>query len=373
MRDGAKEVTLAQATSRTIAVYRPRGSPEMNEDDSVMTIRAPRVPTVRTLECVVPVMGSHGAHPIWRVGAVLRHCLGMSQPERARAWRFGAVTVNGEPAEFPHRHCRPGDVVVASYPERESSVVPDETVPLHVLFEDDYVLAVSKPAGVLAHPARGEQSGTVANAVARRYDDGSGRVEAVRPVHRLDRDTSGVLIFARDAATARRLARGHGLAGLDRDYLAVAHGHPPVRGTIDCLTGPDLDHPVRQRVVTIDEASSAPRFRANGEPIPLVGARAVTSFRVLAYGRGAALVAARLHTGRTHQVRLHLASLGHPLVGDQLYGGGVLEIDGENAWNHRHALHAWRVRFLHPAHGGMVEVVASLPHGFASLVRSVVR
>ena len=136
-----------------------------------------------------------------------------------------------------------------------------------------HLLAVAKPAGVLAHPARSEQSGTVANAVARRYGDASGRVEAVRPVHRLDRDTSGVLLFARDAATARRLSRGHGTRGLDRDYLAVVHGHPPTQGTIDCLTGPDPDHPVRQRVVGAEEANAGPRFRPNGEPIPRIAAR----------------------------------------------------------------------------------------------------
>ena len=347
--------------------------PSMDRDEYVPDRGAGSAQTVRTLQCVVPAMGSHGAHPVWRVGAVLRHCLGMSQPERARAWRLGAVTINGEPADAPHRHCRPGDSVVAWYPERESSVVPDAEVPLQILFEDDQVLAVAKPAGVLAHPARGEQSGTVANAVARRYGDARGRVEAVRPVHRLDRDTSGVLLFARDAATARRLSRGHGTRGLDRDYLAVVHGHPPTQGTIDCLTGPDPDHPVRQRVVGAEEANAGPRFRPNGEPIPRIAARAVTSYRVVAYGAGAAVIAARLHTGRTHQVRLHFASIGHPLVGDDLYGGGMLASDGETVWDGRHALHAWRVRFTHPARGAIVEVVAPQPHGFARLVRSVAR
>ncbi len=345
----------------------------MNCNETASGVAIPRDATVRVMRCTVPSMGSHGAHPVWRVGAVLRHCLGMSQPERARAWRLGAVTVNDVPADAPHHHCRPGDTVVAWYPERESSVVPDDQVELGVLFEDDHLLAVAKPAGVLAHPARGEQSGTVANAVARRYGDAWGRVEAVRPVHRLDRDTSGVLVFARNAATARRLSRGHVSGGLDRDYLAVVHGHPAGWGTIDCLTGPDPSHPVRQRVVLPEEAGVAPRFRPNGEPVGATAARAVTSFRVAAYGRDASLVAARLHTGRTHQVRLHLASVGHPLVGDDLYGGGPIGVDGAASWSGRHALHAWRVRFTHPSHGRVVEVVAPLPEPLARLVRSIVR
>ena len=375
MRDAVGAIAVAHSLATTVGATRSLASIMLSMDrDDVATGRgADLAPTVRTLQCVVPATGSHGAHPVWRVGAVLRHCLGMSQPERARAWRLGAVTINGERADVPHRHCRPGDTVVAWYPERESSVVPDGEVPLQVLFEDEYVLAVAKPAGVLAHPARGEQSGTVANAVARRYGDALGRVEAVRPVHRLDRDTSGVLVFARDAATARRLGRGQGPGRLDRDYLAVVHGHPPFQGTISCLTGPDPGHPVRQRVVSSDEATSGPKFRVNGEPVPLVAARAVTSYRVVAYGLRASLVGARLHTGRTHQVRLHLATIGHPLVGDDLYGGDPPPSEGGVDWNGRHALHAWRVRFAHASGGEMVEVVAPLPDAFAELVRSVVR
>ena len=356
------------------AVVTPRPiMASMNRGDEASGAATPRDATLRVMQCIVPAMGSHGAHPVWRVGAVLRHCLGMSQPERARAWRHGAVTVNDVPADAPHRHCRPGDTVVAWYPERVSSLVPDDHVTLRVLFEDDHVLAVAKPAGVLAHPARGEQSGTVANAVARRYGDASGRVDAVRPVHRLDRDTSGVLVFARDAPTARRLGRGHVSGGLDREYLAVVHGHPPGWGTIDSLTGPDPSHPVRQRVVAPEEAAATPRFRPNGEPVPATAARAVTSYRVAAYGRETSVVAARLHTGRTHQVRLHLASVGHPLVGDDLYGGGPIGMDGAVSWAGRHALHAWRVRFTHPSGGRVVEVVAPLPEALAQLVRSVVR
>ena len=375
MRDAAGAIAVAHSLATQVGATSSLASIMLSMDrDDVAPSRGDRfAPTMRTMQCVVPVTGSHGAHPVWRVGAVLRHCLGMSQPERARAWRLGGVTINGEPAEAPHRHCRPGDFVVAWYPERESGVVPDGEVPLDILFEDDQVLAVAKPAGVLAHPARGEQSGTVANAVARRYGDPTGRVEAVRPVHRLDRDTSGVLIFARDAASARRLSGGLGPARIEREYLAVVHGCPPVWGTIDCLTGPDPNHPVRQRVVRPDEAATNPRFRANGEPLPKMGARAVTSYRAVAYGLGATLIAARLHTGRTHQVRLHLASIGHPLVGDDLYGGGPLVASGEIVWAGRHALHAWRVRFSHPARSGIVEVVAPLPPGLSRLVRSVAR
>jgi 23S rRNA pseudouridine1911/1915/1917 synthase len=308
---------------------------------------------IRRFQTVVPGEGTHGPQPVWRVGAVLMRCLGLSRPERARIWREGRVTVNGGPVTAQHVHCFPGDVLEAWYPEPSSSVQPEPHLPLRVLYEDAWLLAVDKPAGQLSHPARSEQHGTVANAVAARYrhtragtdvavdDEAPGPPQPVRPVHRLDRDTSGVLLFARDAGTARAITRQRARGRIGRQYLALVAGSPPPSGEIDLLLGPEPDHRTRQR--TYDR----PPAERTAKAYP-----ARTSFRVIQRGSEAALVCATLHTGRTHQVRAHFTAIGYPLLGDDLYGGPSCPgLAGQ-------ALHAWRLRFSHPATGVGTTIVA---------------
>ncbi|MBI3974681.1 MAG: RluA family pseudouridine synthase [Chloroflexi bacterium] len=302
---------------------------------------------IRRFRTIVPHEGTHGPLPVWRVGTVLKTCLGLSRPERARIWREGGVTVNGIAIAAQHVHCYPGDVVEAWYPEPASSVTPEPGLPLRVLYEDACVLVVDKPAGQLSHPARSEQHGTVANAVAARYrSGGEGGAEPVRLVHRLDRDTSGVLLFARDAAAARMLARQRANGTLERVYLAFVAGNPPARGEIALRLAPDPTHRTRQ---VIDAA----------------GAEARTSYQVVQYGQYVALVAARLHTGRTHQLRAHFAGIGHPLLGDDLYGGPP------GPGLDRQALHAWRTRLRHPDTGERMTITAPLPDDFKATARWV--
>jgi 23S rRNA pseudouridine1911/1915/1917 synthase len=305
----------------------------------------PAPPVIRRFRTVVPSEGRLGPQPVWRVGTVLKTCLGLSRPERARVWRCGGVTVNGRPVPAQHVHCYPGDVVEAWYPEPPSGVAPEPDLPLRVLYEDEWLLAVDKPAGQLSHPARSEQRGTIANAVAARW----GRHEPVRLVHRLDRDTSGVLLFARDAATARSLARQRAQGRLARWYLALVAGRPPASGEIGLWLGPDPAHRTRQLAFAQPGASGAP---------------ARTSYRVIQYGPDATLIAAQLHTGRTHQLRAHCAAIGHPLLGDALYGGPP--------WHglDRQALHAWRTVFQHPATGRRLAITAPLPDDFRAAARS---
>ena len=250
---------------------------------------------------------------MWRVGSVLKFCLGLSRVERAHIWRHGGVSVNGEPVGAQHLHCRPGDDVRVWYPEPTSAVRPEPDLPLHVLYEDDWLLAVAKPPGRLSHPARGEQSGTVANAVAARYRiDGGARPAPVRPVHRLDRDTSGLLLFARDTGHRPSPGPAAGRRPLQREYLALVTGGPRQRGEIDLALGPDPEHRTRRRV-------AAPGQDASGS-LPPGFQEALTTYRVVQYGPRAALVVARLRTGRTHQLRAHFAAIGHPVLGDGLYG-----------------------------------------------------
>lgn len=327
---------------------------------------------IRRFRSVVPAEGTHGPQPVWRTGSVLRNCLHLSRVERARIWRHGGVTVNGVPVEAQHTHCYPGDVVAAWYPEPQSSVQPEPALPLVVLYEDTWLLAVAKPAGRLSHPARSEQHGTVANAVAARYPiAGSDLPEPVRLIHRLDRDTSGVLVFARDAGTARTMARLRSSGRLVREYLALVHGHPPVTGEIDLPIGPDPTHRVRQRVYPFPVA------------VPVVASEAAiayasrTTYHVIQYGKEATLLAARLHTGRMHQLRVHLAAIGHPLLGDDLYGApsaapsGTPSAAPPAAVINRQALHAWQTRLEHPVSGAWLTIMAPIPEDFRAAARAV--
>jgi 23S rRNA pseudouridine1911/1915/1917 synthase len=387
---------------------------------------------IRRFRAVVPSQGSRGPQPVWRAGTVLIKVLGLSRPERARVWRDGGVTVNGAPIAAHFVHCLPGDVLEAWYPEPSSSVVPEPETPLRVLYEDVWLLAVDKPAGQLSHPARGEQSGTTANAVAgylakqtadarsanggrpevRAADGGSdndGSVDGgkadggspdgqgkdsspqkaeahegqpVRLVNRLDRDTSGVLLFARDAATARALARQRAAGTLERTYLALVAGHPPARGEITLALGPDPTHRTRQLAYPPESREVAPTSGraapiSPGQRVDLPAARAGpttsagrttsifparTAYQVVQYGREATLVAVRLHTGRTHQVRVHFAAGGHRLIGDNLYSGPP------SPQIQRQALHAWRTRLRHPATGAWLTIAAPLPPDFRAAV-----
>ena len=343
---------------------------------------------IRRFRAVVPSEGTRGPQPVWRVGTVLKAVIGLSRPERARAWRDGGVTVNGDPVAAQHLHCFPGDVVEAWYPEPSSTVAQERQLPLRVLYEDAWLLAVDKPAGQLSHPARSEQSGTTANAVAaylarhphvhvpssKNVDKehthnggfpthpppslgegpgarGDQAEEPVRLVHRLDRNTSGVLVFARDAATARVLARQRAAGRLERTYLALVAGHPPSRGDITLALGPDPGHRTRQRAYAPDVGATVPTRPAR------------TTYRVVQYGTDAALIALWLHTGRTHQVRAHCAAIGHPLLGDDLYGGPL------DRGITRQALHAWRTRLRHPHTGAMLTIHAPLPQDFRAAAR----
>jgi 23S rRNA pseudouridine1911/1915/1917 synthase len=340
---------------------------------------------------VVPELGTTGRpQPVWRVGSVLKFCLGLSRVERAKIWTRGGAKVNGAPVIAGYMHCFPGNVVEAWYPEEHSAVSPERETALSIMYEDEWLPAVNKPAGQLSHPARGEQSGTVANAVAARYPAPSGAAPApVRPVHRLDRDTSGILLFAREARTAALRARHRTSGAVRRDYLALVAGHPTPSGNITYALGPEPAHRTR-RVALVpreDGTDGVVRFLAaevaelparngfgtaaeNGitrdlAPQGVAFQDARTSYSVVQYGDRGALVAARLHTGRTHQLRAHMAALGHPLIADNLYGGPPSSEIG------RQALHAWRMRFRHPITGADITLSAPLPDDFQRAARTL--
>ena len=265
----------------------------------------------------------------------------------------GAVTLNGRPVRKNDRPA-PGDVLEVVLPDPEPIDVRPQDIPLDVVYEDGDVIVVNKPVGLVVHPAPGHPDGTLVNALL--YHCGtslSGINGELRPgiVHRIDRDTSGLIIAAKNDRAHLALAaqlQDHSLA---RTYEAVAVGSlREDSGTVDAPIG---RHPVDRKKMAID--------RKNGR-------EAVTHWTVLARYPGCTHVECRLETGRTHQIRVHLASIGHPLLGDTVYGAKkpVPGLAGQ-------CLHARRLRFVHPATGEPVELECPLPAWFQEVLRKIDR
>jgi 23S rRNA pseudouridine1911/1915/1917 synthase len=231
-----------------------------------------------------------------------------------------------------------------------------EALPLDVLYEDDDVLAIDKPPGMVVHPAPGAPRGTVVNALAHRLGvlAGVGRPDRPGIVHRLDRDTSGVLLVARTAAALEALARQFRQRTIEKVYLAV------VRGSLGAASG-IIDRPIGRH----------PRERKRMSVHARRGRAAVTRWTTLERLAGATLVRLEPETGRTHQLRVHLAALGHPIVGDRVYGARRAGRTGVPLAFPRQALHAAEIRFDHPGSGLRVAVRAPLPEDLQELLATL--
>ncbi len=264
---------------------------------------------------------------------------------RSRAQKLieeGLVRVLREGRELelkPSLRLRPGDVVeVAALPPPPLPSAVPEDIPLPVLYEDEEILVLSKPRGMVVHPAPGHPRGTLLNALLGRVGSLPGQ-EPLRAgiVHRLDRDTTGVMVVAKTERSYRELQEQIRRREARRVYLALVAGHPPAEGVIEAPLGRHPRRRVKMAVV------------AGGRP-------ARTRYRVRRYFRSHSLVEATLDTGRTHQIRVHFQYLGHPVVADPLYGGkrGELGFPAQ-------ALHAWRLSFRHPTSGERLEFMAPLP------------
>lgn len=232
-----------------------------------------------------------------------------------------------------------------------------EEIPLRILHEDDDVLVLDKPAGMVVHPAAGNWRGTLVNALLYRLGRLPGALERPGLVHRLDKETSGCMVVAKTEPALHALQAAFKSRRVEKVYLALAHGAPPPERTIRTLFG---RHPVHRK-----------RFTGKVK----VGREAVTHFRVLEQLGGAALLEVRLETGRTHQIRVHLSEAGHPLLGDALYGGkrrkadpAVLRAQEELG---RVALHALRLSFEHPRTGARVSFEAPVPEDFQRALRAL--
>jgi 23S rRNA pseudouridine1911/1915/1917 synthase len=297
----------------------------------------------------------------------LDHFLGEQTPSlsRTRAKEIilaGLVTLNGEQAK-PSARIAPGDVIEADVPEFEALRADPEDIPLDVLYEDDDIVVVNKPAGMVVHPAPGAASGTLVNALLGRGAALSEAGGALRPgiVHRLDRDTSGVIVVAKNDAAHRALAEAFQERRVSKRYLAILWGSlGGTEGTIDEPVGRRRSDRKRMWVTTD-------------------GRDAVTGWKAREEYPVASLVELSPRTGRTHQIRVHVAHLHHPVVGDADYGGvrkSFADVPPHfrrdakrlNAAALRQALHARGLAFEHPASGESMRFAAPLPDDFAGLL-----
>src|SRR6266850_2086340 len=264
--------------------------------------------------------------------------------------RRGLVRVDGAVLKAAHR-LRGGETVEIEIPPAAEEELAPEAVALSVLYEDDHVLVVDKPAGMVVHPGAGRARGTLAAAILAHAPTTAGVGGPRRPgiVHRLDKDTSGLLVVAKTAKAYDELVAQLAARTVTRRYLAVVHGR--VRADEAVVDAPIGRHPT-------DRVKMAVRPAGRGK-------RAVTRYRVLARFPHFTLLEVRLETGRTHQIRVHLASLGHPVVGDAVYGKArsrpPTALDG-------YALHATTLAFVHPVFRKVIECSAPLPERMERLL-----
>ena len=291
-------------------------------------------------------------------GVRLDKALAELVPELSRSYLqqllgLGLVRLNGVASLKPAHKVKAGDALVVEIrPTQQSQAFKPEAVPVPVVFEDDHLLVVNKPAGLVVHPAPGNWSGTLLNGLMGR-DPKAMLLPRAGIVHRLDKDTSGLMVVARERATMDALVRLIAQRQVSRQYLAL--GQRAWQGstlrTVDAAVGRDPRNRLRMAVVDLAQHAGKP---------------ARTDFECLAGNDLGCLVRCTLHTGRTHQIRVHMASIGHPLVADGLYGGGIAA--GIAAGMARQALHAYRLAFVHPVTGQALEFHAPLPEDMQQAV-----
>jgi 23S rRNA pseudouridine1911/1915/1917 synthase len=269
------------------------------------------------------------------------------------AIKAGTVKVNGQPVKcsfkLSHR-----DVIDFVVPEPPSKEIEPEDIPLDIIYEDDDLIILNKPANLIVHPARGNRHGTLVNALAYYSDELSSGLGEFRPgiVHRLDRNTTGVMVVTKREIPQWKIAKQFELRQVSKSYLAIVHGTPEL--TADRINAPLGVHP---------------KMREKYAVRPETGKEAVTFYEVIEAFRGYSLVHCRPKTGRTHQIRVHLNYLKHPIVADDMYGGKLVypwqladgEPQAENPVIARCALHAWTLEFTHPTTEQRVKFDAPLP------------
>ena len=277
-------------------------------------------------------------------------------PEQSRSFfqkliRDGFVMVNHIIVKVNYR-LKTGDIIEIDIPDAVPTEIVPENIPLDILYEDDDLLIVNKPKGMVVHPAVGHSTGTLVNAIMYHCQGNlSGINGEIRPgsVHRIDKDTTGSLIICKNDEAHRNIAEQIKEHSVTRRYVGVVAGtFSEESGTVEGAIG---RHPNDRKRMTINEK--------NGKP-------AVTHYRVLQTLKGASFMEFELETGRTHQIRVHMASISHPLLGDTVYGNSKnpYKLQGQ-------ALHARTIGFIHPTTGEYIEVSAPIPEYMTELVRKL--
>jgi 23S rRNA pseudouridine1911/1915/1917 synthase len=301
------------------------------------------------------------AHAGWRLDRALADAAPTISRERLKALiRSGAVEASGKLLRDPATKVRGDESFRIAVPEPTPAHNEPQDIPLKIVFEDDHLLVVDKPAGLVVHPAAGNLDGTLVNALLHHCGgslSGIGGVARPGIVHRIDKDTSGLLVVAKTDVAHEGLAKQFAAHSIDRRYLAIVTGVPKTsEGIVD---------------------ASLARSSSNRKKIAIVesdrGKRAVTHWKRLALLKDAALIQCRLETGRTHQVRVHMASIGHPLLGDPVYGrsgkthGKLLK----ELEFHRQALHATELGFIHPVTKHRLSFASPMPPDMQELFNAL--
>jgi 23S rRNA pseudouridine1911/1915/1917 synthase len=291
------------------------------------------------------------SHAGWRLDRALADALPTLSRERLKNLiRSGAVEASGTLIRDPALKVRGNENLQLAVPEPEPAHNEPQDIPLRVVFEDEHLLVVDKPAGLVVHPAAGNRDGTLVNALLHHCGgslSGIGGVARPGIVHRIDKDTSGLLVVAKTDVAHEGLAKQFAAHSIERRYLAIVSGVPKTsEGTIDAPLARSASN--RKKIAIVEGGR---------------GKRAVTHWRRLKTLRDSALVECRLETGRTHQVRVHMASIGHPLIGDPVYGrsgkthGKLLK----ELQFHRQALHAAELGFTHPVSKRKLSFASAMP------------
>ena len=296
-------------------------------------------------------------HAGWRLDRALADALPTLSRERLKSLiRAGALEADGKAVRDPATKVKGDEQFSLAVPDPEPAHNAPQDIPLDIVFEDEHLLVVDKPAGLVVHPAAGNREGTLVNALLHHC---AGRLSGIggvaRPgiVHRIDKLTSGLLVVAKTDVAHEGLARQFSAHSIERRYLAMVDGVPKsAEGTVDAPLARSAHD--RKKIAIVAGAR---------------GKRAVTHWKRLEVLRGAALVECRLETGRTHQVRVHMASIGHPLLGDPVYGRGksvhrqlLNQLDF-----HRQALHAAGLGFTHPVTKTRLSFASALPSDMQEL------
>ncbi len=287
--------------------------------------------------------------------------------------KAGAVKVNGKTVKASFR-LSPGDKINLTLPELPSKEILPQDIPLDIIYEDDDIIILNKKADMIVHPARGNTNGTLVNALAFHSDRLSSGLGEFRPgiVHRLDKNTTGVMVVTKNDTAQWKIAKQFEHRQTQKNYLAIVHGTPEL--TADRINAPLGIHPrIREKYAI------RPTHQVRGKPVPAkagIGKEAITFYEVVESFRGFSLLRLTPKTGRTHQIRVHLSYIKHPIVADDMYGGKLVypwQLAGDQPTVQepvisRVALHAHSLEFKHPTTEKQVKFQAPLPEDMQNLL-----